>query len=168
MSPRAAWQLEAMGFTDVHDFVDGKVEWLVTGFPVEGQGPHYAMAGEVASNDNVHTCLLGSKMSEVAAEMRSSESTFCLVLNDEAIVLGRLRGKALDAQSDVLVEDVMETGPTTVRPSEPAKPLLERMNKRQVPEIVVTTKGGKLVGVASRDNLAGLVERAHDDKRRFP
>jgi hypothetical protein len=31
MSPRAAWQLEAMGFSDVSDFVDGKLEWISHG-----------------------------------------------------------------------------------------------------------------------------------------
>ncbi|MDQ3217576.1 MAG: hypothetical protein ACR2I4_02670 [Actinomycetota bacterium] len=47
MSSRAAWQLEAMGFTDAYDYVNGKVEWMVNRQPVEGDGPHYAMAGRL-------------------------------------------------------------------------------------------------------------------------
>jgi hypothetical protein len=53
MSPRAAWQLEEMGFSDVSDFVDGKLEWISHGLPLEGTGPHFAVAGEVADRDAV-------------------------------------------------------------------------------------------------------------------
>ncbi|MBK5228520.1 MAG: CBS domain-containing protein [Actinobacteria bacterium] len=160
MSPRAACQLEAMGFNDVYDFVDGKIEWMVNGLPVEGNGPHFAMAGEVATKDGVHTCILGSMVTESVREMKERGESFCLVLNSEDIVLGRLRKKQLDPDSDALVETVMETGPTTVRPIEPAKPLLERMEKHNVPAIVVTTKKGQLVGVARREDLRRLVEES--------
>lgn len=160
MSPRAACQLEVMGFTEVYDFVEGKIEWMANGLPVEGKGPHFAMAGEVATQDGVHTCLPGSIVRESAREMEERGESSCLVLNDEGIVLGRLRRKHLDPTSHVRVEQVMETGPTTVRPTEPAKPLLERMEKRNVPEIMVTTKKGKLVGVARRQDLRRLVEES--------
>ncbi len=80
------------------------------------------------------------------------------MLNHEDIVLGRLRRKHLDPDSDELVETVMEAGPTTVRPTEPAKALLERMDKRSVPAIVVTTKKGRLMGIARLEDLRRLVE----------
>jgi CBS domain-containing protein len=153
MSPRAAWQLEAMGFSEVYDYVNGKVEWLVNRQPVEGQGPHYAMVGEVATKDRLHTCVLGSAVADSARAMEDSGDTFCLVLNVEGIVLGRLRKRHLDRNSVQAVEHVMETGPTTVRPTEPAKALLERMEKRDVPVVVVTTNKGVLVGVARRNDL---------------
>jgi CBS domain-containing protein len=157
MSPRAAWQLEAMGFTEVYDFVDGKIEWMVHGLPLEGKGPHFAMAGEVATKDGVHTCVVGSAVKDSATAMEERGESFCLVLNHQDIVLGRLRKKHLDPDSDELVETVMETGPTTVRPTEPAKALLERMDKRSVPAIVVTTKKGRLMGIARREDLRRLV-----------
>lgn len=158
MSPRAAWQLEAMGFSDVYDYVNGKVEWLFSRLPVEGTGPHYAMAGEVATKDRLHTCVLGSLVEDSARAMEESGDTFCLVLNEAGIVMGRLRQKHREAGSGRLVEDVMETGPTTVRPTEPAEALLERMERRNVPAVVVTTKRGELVGVARRGNLRRLIE----------
>ncbi|MBA3631011.1 MAG: CBS domain-containing protein [Actinobacteria bacterium] len=160
MSPRAAWQLETMGFTEVYDFVDGKIAWMVNGLPVEGKGPHFSMAGEVASKKGVHDCVVGSTVQESAREMEARGDSFCLVLNDEGIVLGRLREKHLDRGSSALVETVMETGPTTVRPIERAKPLLERMDKHNVSAMVVTTKKGKLVGVARRKDLRRLVEES--------
>jgi CBS domain-containing protein len=158
MSPRAAWQLEAMGFSNVYDFVDGKIEWMVHGLPVEGKGPHFAMAGEAATKQGVHTCEPGCKVKDAAAALQQTGDPFCLVLNDEGIVLGRLRKKHLDPNSDEPVESVMETGPTTVRPTEPAKPLYERMEKRKVPAIVVTTKKGRFLGVARREDLQRLVQ----------
>ena len=160
MSARAAWQLEAMGFMEVYDFVDGKVEWIVHGLPVEGKGPHFAMAGEVATKDGVHTCVLGSTVKDSAMAMEIRGETLCLVINDEGIVLGRLRKKHLDPDSDELVETVMETGPTTVRPTDPAKALLERMEKRNVSAIVITTKKGRLMGIARSEDLRRLVEES--------
>jgi len=149
-----------MGFTEVYDFVDGKIEWMVRGLPVEGRAPHFVMAAEVATKDGVHTCVLGSTVKDSAAAMEKRGESFCLVLNDEDIVLGRLRNKHLDPDSDELVETVMEAGPTTVRPTEPAKALLERMEKRNVPDIVVTTKKGQLMGIARSEDLRRLVRES--------
>ena len=149
-----------MGFSDVYDYVEGKVEWMLDRQPTEGTGPHYAMAGEVATKERVQTCVLGSMVGEAAQAMEQSGDTFCLVLNDESVVLGRLRKKHRDAASDEPVEKVMETGPTTVRPNQPAKELLERMERRDVPAVVVTTKKGVLVGVARRTDLRRLVEES--------
>lgn len=160
MSPRAAWQLEVMGFTDVYDYVNGKVEWMLQGLPVEGAGPHYPMAGEVATTQGLHTCGLGTTIGDSSRAIKHSGDTFCLVLNDEDVVLGRLRKQHLDESSEAAVETVMETGPTTVRPDESAKQLLERMDKRSVEAVVVTTKKGVLVGVARRKDLRRLVEES--------
>ena len=160
MSPRAAWQLEAMGFTDVYDYVNGKVEWMLEGLPLEGAGPHYAMAGEVATTDGPHTCGLGTSVGESSRAINQSGDMLCLVLNDEGVVLGRLRKKHLDETSADAVETVMEPGPATVRPEESAKALLERMDKRNVEAVVVTTKKGVLLGVARRKDLRRLVEES--------
>lgn len=147
-----------MGFTDVYDYVNGKVEWMLSREPVEGTGPHHAMAGEVATKGRLHTCVLGSTVGQSVRAMEERGSSFCLVLNDEGVVLGRLRIKDRDDTSRDLVEEVMETGPTTVRPTEPAKALLERMERRKVADVVVTTTRGELLGVARRDDLRRLVE----------
>ena len=149
-----------MGFTDVYDYVNGKVEWMLDRQPTEGTGPHYAMAGEVATRKRLHTCVLDSTVGDSDRAMEQNGDTFCLVLNDQDVVLGRLRQKHRDATSDDLVEKMMETGPTTVRPNEPAKKLLERMERRDVPAVVVTTNKGVLVGVARHIDLRRLVEES--------
>src|SRR5258707_15225016 len=36
MSPRAAWRLEAAGFSPVYDYAAGKTDWLAADLPFEG------------------------------------------------------------------------------------------------------------------------------------
>ena len=68
-------------------------------------------------------------------------------MNERRIVFGRLRPGMASAAGTIRVEDVMESGPTTVRGHEPLIPLLERMARRQVDEVIVTTPEGELLGV---------------------
>jgi rhodanese-related sulfurtransferase len=157
MSPRAAWQLEAMGFSAVYDFVDGKIEWLSHGLPMEGKGPHYAVAGEVADRDAVLTCRLGHQVGDVAHQLDTIPHDYCVVLNDRDIVLGRIRRNNVQGPPETRVEQVMEPGPTTVRPIEPAKGLLERMKKRNVPAVIVTTNKGRLLGAVTQEALERLI-----------
>jgi hypothetical protein len=55
MSRRAAWRLENMGFRDIHDYVDSKLDWMAAGLPTEGTNAQRPRAGEVARKD-VPTC----------------------------------------------------------------------------------------------------------------
>ncbi|MFN2389199.1 MAG: CBS domain-containing protein [Actinomycetota bacterium] len=150
MSPRAAWQLERLGFTEVYDFVAGKVAWMAAGLPVEGTGPHYFVAGEVVDGD-APTCAPASPVPDALAEMERRDETFCLVTNPEGILLGRIRTQKVGEGEERAVGDVMEPGPATVRPVEPLKPLVERMRRAGVQTIPVTTAGGRLLGVVRRD-----------------
>jgi hypothetical protein len=133
MSPRAAWQLEAMGFAEVYDFVEGKIDWISHGLPTEGAGPHAVLAGEVADRGAVLTCRLGDPVGDMADKLDTVPHDYCVVLNDHDIILGRMRKKSIAGPPDAPVERVMEPGPTTVRPSEPAKGLLERMKRSVSP-----------------------------------
>jgi CBS domain-containing protein len=157
MSPRAAWQLEAMGFSDVYDFVDGKIEWISHGLPVEGEGPHFAVAGEIADRDAVLVCRIGDRLGDVARALETVPHDYCVVLNDHDIVLGRMRQKDLQGSDETTVEVVMEPGPTTVRASEPAKGLLKRMKKKRVPAVIVTTNEGRLMGTVTQEALERLL-----------
>lgn len=146
-----------MGFTDVYDFVDGKVEWLSYGLPLEGKGPHFAVAGEIADRNAVLVCRAGHKVSDLAKQLDAVAHDYCVVLNEQDIVLGRMRKKNVQGPPDTFVERVMEPGPTTVRPSEPAKGLLERMKRRNVPAVIVTTRKGRLMGAATQEALERLL-----------
>ena len=48
MSPRAAWRLESLGFGEVYDYVDGKVDWMAAGLATEGTASRHPRAGDLA------------------------------------------------------------------------------------------------------------------------
>jgi CBS domain-containing protein len=146
-----------MGFHDVYDFVGGKAEWIAGGSPTEGEGPHYPLVGEVARRDLVLECPLGSRVRDSRESLADSGQNYCVVLNDHDILMGRLRKRHLAGGDEAVVESVMETGPTTVRPTESAAALLKRMQARDVPAVLVTTAKGRFVGIARRRDLENLV-----------
>lgn len=153
MSPRAAWRLETLGFTHVYDFIAGKAAWLASGLPTEGTAAATPRAGEIARTD-VPTCRLTDRIGAVRQQVHASRAEWdmCLVVNDEQIVLGRLRGKAFNADPETIVERVMEEGPTTIRPDTSLDNITKRMRDRDVRSIVVTTLHGRLIGVLRRED----------------
>jgi Mg/Co/Ni transporter MgtE len=76
----------------------------------------------------------------------------CVVINDERIVLGLLRGKELDSDPAATAEQLMRSGPTTFRPNEPAKEMAQHMRERGARSILVTTSDGKLIGLLWRED----------------
>jgi CBS domain-containing protein len=151
MSNRAAWRLESLGFTRVHHYTPGKDGWLTMGLPTEGSDAATPRAGDVADRDTP-TCALHDRLGDVRDRLRVAGKTSCIVVNDQRVVLGRIRGEALDGDPEQTAEAVMEAGPTTVRPSEPLDALIERMQKRRAGSIVVSTADGVLVGVLRRED----------------
>jgi CBS-domain-containing membrane protein len=97
----------------------------------------------------------------------ASAYDLCPVVNEQQIVVGLLRGDALRKDADVRVEEVMELGPKTLRPSNPVEKLLQSRANQGVKHWIVTTSHGKLLGLLLRtDAEAALREgrpatRAH-------
>lgn len=149
MSDRAASRLESLGFTRVYRYSPGKDGWLAMGLPSEGPDAATPCAGDVADRDTA-TCAVHDRLGDVRDRLQAAGETSCIVVSDQRVVLGRVRGEALDGDAEQTVETVMEAGPTTVRPSEPLDALIERMQKRRAASIVVSTADGVLVGVLHR------------------
>jgi CBS domain-containing protein len=150
MSARAASRLESLGFTRVYRYTPGKDGWLTMGLPTEGPEAATPRAGDVADRD-APTCALHDRLGDVRDRLQAMEERSCIVVNDQRVVLGRVRGGSLAGDAEQTVEAVMEAGPTTVRPSEPLDALIGRMQKRKVESIVVSTANGVLVGVLHRE-----------------
>jgi CBS domain-containing protein len=151
MSARAAWRLASLGFDQVFSYAAGKVNWIAAGLPSEGKEAAIPRAGDVAIRD-VPTCALDERPSEVRDRLQATGWQRCIVVNEDGVILGRVRSSDLDGPPDSPMEDVMEAGPTTVRPSEPLAALVERMQKQDVGTIVVSTPEGVLVGVLRRED----------------
>jgi CBS domain-containing protein len=114
------------------------------------------VVGEVADRAAVLACRLGGRVGDGADRLDAVAHDYCVVLNDHDTVLGRMRKKSVQGPPDGPVEQVMEPGPTTVRPDEPARALLERMRKKKVAAVIVTTSKGRLIGAVTQEALERL------------
>jgi CBS domain-containing protein len=74
----------------------------------------------------------------------------CVVVDGDSVVLGLLRGGAFNAAPESIMEQIMESGPSTIRPHVPVETLAENMRKQEAEHTVVTTLDGRLVGVLYR------------------
>jgi len=149
MSPRAAWRLESLGFAQVYDYAAGEADWFASGLPRAGRDAAIPRAGDVARRD-VPTCGLHERLGEVRERVRATGWDESLVVNEQRVVLGRLRGKALDADPQLPAEQVMEEGPSTIRPDTRLADIAARLRERNVRSVVVTTPDGRLAGVLRR------------------
>ncbi len=172
MSPRAAWRLETLGFANVYDYVAGKADWFASGLPREGKLTGIPRAGDVARRDDV-TCRPTDRISDVIERVRAAGKETCIVTTDERVVLGRVRTDRLDGDAQVQVQEVMELGPTTTRSDTMLESILERLNARNVDNILVATSDGRLVGTLYRldaetrlheDRVSEEVEQPVDDE----
>jgi CBS domain-containing protein len=151
MSPRAAWRLESLGFTEVYDYAAGKEDWLAWELPREGKTAQVPMVGQVARRD-VPTCGLADRVADAKARAQAAGFSACVVVNEQRIVLGLLRSQELSADPSATAEQVMQPGPTTYRPDIPAREAGARMRARQVDMVSVTTPDGALVGLLRRED----------------
>ena len=72
-------------------------------------------------------------------------------------MLGRLRAP-FEGDPASLVEETMESGPTTVRADEPLEALVPRMQARGTPSVIVTSPDGVLVGTLSLEDAERRLE----------
>ena len=126
MSARGAWRLETLGFTRVYRYRPGKADWLANGLPIEGTKGSVSRAGQVIRRD-VPTCQLEERIGEVRQRVTAASWNICLAVTVDNVVLGRVREKALHANPATLVDDVMEEGPTTIRPDTLLDDIVPRM-----------------------------------------
>ncbi len=150
MSPRAAWRLENIGFTRVHDYVAGKADWGSFGLPLEGQRHSGTRVGAHLHTE-VPTCTLEESLRDVCARVRAAGGDTCFVVNEQRIVLGRLGRAALGRDDDTTIEEAMTAGPSTVRPSLYLAAAVERMRKQNLTNLPVTRPDGVLLGLIRRD-----------------
>jgi CBS domain-containing protein len=150
MSPRAAWRLEAAGFSPVYDYVAGKSDWLAADLPFEGT----AQLAGMFTRREVATASEDTSAQEALRRLDARGFGPVLVLNPAGVVMGAAYRKALSSAAEGATAGmVMRFGVTTVRPSEQAADLAHRMSHAQVSRVVVTRSDGTLVGLFFADDL---------------
>ncbi|OLC53156.1 MAG: hypothetical protein AUH85_14810 [Chloroflexi bacterium 13_1_40CM_4_68_4] len=151
MSPRAAWRLESLGFTDVAHYLGGITDWAAAGLPVEGHMAHELTIGPLARRD-VPTCSIDERVDIVLARMKEARLATCFIVNGDRIVLGRLYRSELRERTGT-VGDAMHPGPSTYRPDMLAREMLDRMIEHNLISAPVTTSDGRLLGLVLRRDL---------------
>jgi predicted transcriptional regulator len=130
----------------------GKADWLAHGLPTEGGQANVPRAKDLLRQD-VATARLDERVSAVRQRVARSPYGFALVLApQDHTLLGRLGTAALEGNPDAAAQQVMEPGPSTVRPDRQLADLIEPMRTHNLQAMVVTTPRGRLLGVLRRDD----------------
>ncbi len=156
MSPRAAWRLESLGFSEVYDYTVGKLDWLAAGLPTEGTNANRPRAGALARKD-VPTCGLDERLSAVRDRVRSQGWEAAVVVNEERVVFGLLRAKELAGDGDQLISQAMRPGPSTFRPYVLAEEMARSMVDHKLESSPITTSDGRLVGLLLQKDVVDAV-----------
>ena len=157
MSPRAAWRLETLGFTRVYDYVAGKTDWSAAGLPVEGKTASILKAGDAVRGGDV-TCSLDETLATVQARVKAADANVCIVTTDGGIVLGRIRGRALQGDPASTAEQAMSPGPSTIRPDTELAEVVEYYGEAGLKSVLVTDQDGRLIGTLYIDDARKMLE----------
>jgi Mg/Co/Ni transporter MgtE len=154
-----------MGFTQVYDYVAGKLDWLAAGLATEGSNAQQPRAGDVARRD-VPTCGLQERLEAVAQRVRVAGWDACVVVNPERVVLGLLRARELRADPQLRIEQAMRPGPTTFRPHVPIAKLARLMTEHDLDSSPITTSDGRLVGLLRQQDATKVAQESGNGARR--
>jgi len=151
LSPRAAARLEALGFTDVYDYVSSKTAWLGAGLPSEGDVGLAERAGGRARP--VPTCGPTATIGDIAGDLTADGTDVVVVVNADGIVLGAVHPNAASLPPSTPVLTAADPGPASVRPSITREELARSMDDAGQHHVLVSTSHGRLLGIVHRADL---------------
>lgn len=151
MSGRAAARLEALGFDPVFDYVGGKMGWLDSGLAVDGDRAARVRTGGLVRR-NPPSLHPESKLADVL-ESDVREWGMCVVVDENNVVHGLLGSQVAEGEKERSAEEVMELGPTTIRPSRSIADALDLMDETDSDTLLVTSPYGELIGVLYRADV---------------
>ena len=102
--------------------------------------------------DDVVRCAPGDRVADVLEAVGRSPYSFALVTDEAGMLLGRLRARH-GGDGEARAGEVMELDPSTVRPHRSPGGLAQQLAERALRWAIVTTPEGRLLGVASREDL---------------
>lgn len=143
-------RLEALGFSEVYDYVAGKKDWLAAGLAAEGDKAGDVRAGDLARPDPP-TCSLHEPAGSLARRVDVDLWRLCVVVDANNIVHGLVtKADLTEAEPQATAERIMTLGPNTTRPSASVENALARMGDDGDDSVLVTTGLGELLGVLMR------------------
>jgi CBS domain-containing protein len=112
---------------------------------------------------DVPTCRLHDPLGDITARMKATRWDLCAVLDDEQVLLGLVDAGAQRGEASIRAEQVMRSGPTTIRPHLTLEDLAARLKKRD--HVLVTSSDGRFLGVLLRSDVERkMIEREHSMK----
>ena len=132
----------------MYDYVDGKVDWMAFGLPVEGEdGPF--LGDQVTP---VATCAVTHTVADARRELSGAGDDGLVIVQAEGLAVGEVDAEALEGRpDDTALLEVLRPVPSTVRPSVTVASVAEGGGGSPL----VTDSDGRLLGRAT-------VEAAHD------
>ena len=139
----------------MYDYVDGKVDWMAYGLPVEGEmGP---LAGSALVD--VQTCRPEELAADVAARLEEAGDDRAVILAADRCAVASVELAALrSAAEGATAYDVAEPVPGTIRPSV----VLSDLDERAAGQLVTTPEGALLGAVDPEAVSSSHHHHAHD------
>ena len=115
----------------------GKADWLATALPSEGSSATLLDARTAVRGDDI-VCHLDDRLGDSIDRVQAAGKDVCIVVDDHHVVLGRVRGRALDGDPRAVIENVMQSGPSTIRPDTPLEAVVKTLRDGNVNSTLVT------------------------------
>jgi hypothetical protein len=143
----------------VYEYGPSKLDWFANGLPREGTSADVPWAGDLVRTD-VPRARPGERVGELRRRVPQDGFDFCVVVNEQDVVLGLLRGDALGKAAEAEADRVMELGPKTIRPDAPVETLLRSRTDQGSKSWIVTPPNGVLLGVLLRNDAERALARS--------
>ena len=124
---------------------------MAFGLPVEKRDD-VQLVGERLLTDRP-ICGLADTTQDAKQRAQAAGVSFCPVLNESGIVLGVVGEEEWQGPDSMPVEGIMDTAPTTFRPSVSVLEAIEFLDKYRQDAVLVTSSNGKLMGVFRRETM---------------
>jgi Mg/Co/Ni transporter MgtE len=108
------------------------------------------------------TCHLNDRVGDVYERVRASGWDMCVVIDGRRVPFGALSLETMASDPNAAAEQLMEPGPTTIRPNWTFEETSEYLKEQNRDRVLVTTSDGILIGVY----LQADAERRMDNFRR--
>ena len=94
----------------------------------------------------VPTCGLDEPVGQVGTRAEQRGYSVCTVVNEKRIVLGMISKRDWETDPTALAEQLMDSAPTTLRPSDSLEKAEQVLQKNDRGAVLVTNSDGKLLG----------------------
>ena len=92
------------------------------------------------------TCRIDEPVGQAGARAEERGYSICPVVNENGIVLGLIGKRDWDTDPTASAEQLMDSAPTTLRPSDPLEKAKQTVNESDRGSVLVTDSDGKLLG----------------------